>query len=218
MSLYSKLYDWQKQIVDKYHNRRSLGLFLDMGLGKTLLSLAFAEINNCSKVFIVTLNSKALEDKSISGSWLNWSSQSNIKYEFKNKYSTDFDDNTPELLILNYEALFERGSRKTQRITIKQNIEQFIQSCKGHNVAIILDESHKVKNLQSQQTQAIIKIQKDLQKITKNVYTYLLTGTPFTTGYIDLYTQLKILGCSMTKQQFVDNFCVRGNIDRKSVV
>lgn len=30
--LYNKLFDWQKQIVDKFGDKRRFGLFLDMGL------------------------------------------------------------------------------------------------------------------------------------------------------------------------------------------
>ena len=33
MSIYSKLYDWQKRVIDKFKDRQSFGLFLDMGLG-----------------------------------------------------------------------------------------------------------------------------------------------------------------------------------------
>lgn len=212
MSIYSCLYPWQKKIVDKFSCKKSFGLFLDMGLGKTPLGLTMAEVNKCTKVLVITLNAKASESKDLPGSWLNWASKSDISYNFKHKHSSDFDINNNELMIVNYEALFERGSRKTQRVTIKASIDSFIKSCKGHNVAILIDESHKIKNLQSQQTQAILKIQKDLNKYASSVYTYLLTGTPFTAGYIDLYSQLKCLGCHMNKTEFVDNYCVKGNI------
>ena len=33
MSIYEELYPFQKNIVDKFKNRNSFGLFLDMGLG-----------------------------------------------------------------------------------------------------------------------------------------------------------------------------------------
>lgn len=33
MSIYEKLYDWQKKIVDKFSYKSAFGLFLDMGLG-----------------------------------------------------------------------------------------------------------------------------------------------------------------------------------------
>ena len=212
MSVYEKLYSWQKNIVDKFYDKKSFGLFLDMGLGKTPTTLAFAEQHHCSKILVISINAKAQEDESVKGSWLWWASQMTNHYEFKTKKSIDFDNKCNELMIVNYEALFERGNHRNQRVVVKSNIEKFIQSCKNCNCAIIVDESHKMKNLQSLQTIAITKIKKELEMISNNTYTYLLTGTPFTTGYIDLYSQLKILGCELNKGQFVDEFCVRGNI------
>ena len=212
MNLYQTLFPWQKNVVDKYKDKNNFGLFIDMGLGKTILSLAFAEVNKCDKVLIVTLNSKALEPETKSDSWLGWATHSDIKYDFKNKWSEVFDQSRPELLIINYESLFERGKNKRERVTIKEVIQKFIASCKGHNVAIIADESHKLKDLQSQQTAALNKIQKELSRVSSNIYTYLLTGTPFTTGYIDLYSQLKLLGLDINKGEFTDRYCVRGNI------
>ena len=47
MSIYDKLYPFQKNIVDKFRSYKKFGLFLDMGLGKTPTSLALAEVNNC---------------------------------------------------------------------------------------------------------------------------------------------------------------------------
>ena len=58
---------------------------------------------------------------------------------------------------------------------------------------------------------AVMKIKQHLEFMSDKVYTYLLTGTPFTAGFIDLYSQLKLLGCPMTKTTFLDNFCIRGN-------
>ena len=212
MSIYNKLYSWQKNIVDKFSYKKSFGLFLDMGLGKTPLALSLAEVNNCTKVLIITLNSKANETEEESGSWLNWAKQSDISYTFKTKKDTEFNNNEPELLIVNYESLFERGKNKKQRVTIKHNLMNFIKSCENKNVAILIDESHKIKDLQSQQTLATIEIKKELKRKAINVYTYLLTGTPFTSGYIDLYAQLKILGCDLNKNQFIEEFCIRGNL------
>jgi len=207
------LYDYQKHIIDKFKDRQSFGLFLDMGLGKTPLSLAFAEQNRCEKVIVVTINSKATEGFS-SGSWLSWASKSNIEYDFldKNSKMSDIDKVIPQLLIINYESLFSRKKDVRVAITLKEILAEFLISCRGKNVALIIDESHKIKNLQSKQTKAIIMIQKLLRSYGTNLYTYLLTGTPFTTGYIDLFTQLKVLGYQSSKSHFIDMYCVKGNI------
>lgn len=211
MSIYEKLYDWQKRVVDKFKDKENFGLFLDMGLGKTPLGLALAEQNHCTKVIIITINAKALETTKDSGSWFWWAEKSSMNYSLLNKWSKTFSSN-PEVLLINYESLFSRSKSKTERVALKDNVKAFIESCKAHNVAILVDESHKMKNLQSQQTCAIMKLKRELQRVANSVHSYLLTGTPFTTGYVDLYAQLKMLGCDMTKGQFIDDFCVRGQV------
>lgn len=219
MGIYDCLYDWQKNIVDYYKNKTAFGIFLDMGLGKTPISLALAESNNCTKVIIISINSKAIESKDIDGSFLWWAGKCkfnynlyNKKYTFDNsgsKFSAKISPTTNDVLLINYESLFKRNSNK--KMELRENVIDFIRSCDGCNVAILVDESHKLKDLNSIQTMAVKQIQKYLQGISQTTYTYLMTGTPFTKGFIDLYSQLKILGCSLTKTQFIDNFCIRGN-------
>lgn len=208
--LYDKLFDWQKSIVDKYKSKESFGLYLDCGLGKTPLGLAFAEANGCDHILIVSINSKAIEDESVSGSWLDWTKSMQLPYKCYNKQSLkknpEFTEN-PEVLLINYEGLFERG--KTRGVALKPYILQFLKASK--KLAIIIDESHKIKDLQSIQTKALMKIKTMASVACEEYHVYLLSGTPFTKGYVDLYSQLKILGCPMTKQTFIDEFCIRDN-------
>lgn len=213
--IYDMLFDWQKKIVDKYLNRDSLGLFLDMGVGKTPISLAFAEKNNCSKILIITLNNKALENESNKGSFMWWIKKMKLPYKIYTKKSKlfNFNNDSPEVLIINYESLYERNKdSKYGKAPIRSNIVEFIKSCSNKNVAIIVDESHKLKDTSSIQTLATTKIKKSINLVANKTYLYLLTGTPFTVGYIDLYSQLKLLGCPLTKTSFIDEYCVRGNI------
>lgn len=214
MKVYDKLYPWQKNIVDNFSNKESFGIWLDMGLGKTPIGISLAEKNNCDKILIITINSKAIEDENVKGSWLWWLNQGEKHFDFKNKKDTEFNSNENECLILNYEALYERGKNRNpkEKVTLKSFILDFIKSCKNKKVAILIDESHKMKDLQSLQTSAIFKIKTLLDKISEKTFVYLLTGTPFTTGYEDLYSQLKMLNCNMNKTEFVDKFCERGNI------
>ena len=211
--IYNKLYPWQKRIVDKFKVRHNFGLFLDMGLGKTPISLGLAEANNCTKCIVITINPKAMEPQSIEGSWLDWGSQSGMNYELASKkLKVAFNNDIAQMFLINYEALYSRAKDKKAKVELSSRVKEFVDSCKGHNVAIIVDESHKMKNLSSIQTLAINRIKRELKFRATNVYTYLLTGTPFTTGYIDLYSQLKTLGYDETKGQFCDQFCVRGNL------
>lgn len=226
MSLYETLRPWQKNVVDKFKNRDAYGLFLDMGTGKTIISLAFAEVNKCNKVIVVSINSKATETIDEDGSWLYWASRSDIPYklytkkELKSKKFKGFD-NTPGLLLINYESLWEREPNqkdnikkksKKKGITLRKELLDFVNSAKNQNIAIIIDESHKVKDISSIQTKAIQKLKAFAKLYSSKTYMYLLTGTPFTKDFVDLYSQLNLLGCAMTKTQFKDNFCITDQI------
>ena len=211
MGICEMLYDYQKKILNTFKDKSSLGLFLDMGLGKTPLSLAFCECNKINKIIVITINSKYLEKEDEVGSWKWWIKKSNINYKIKDKKDVEFNDEN-EFLIINYESLFSRKKDAREKVRLNDNINEFIKSCKNKKVAIILDESHKVKTSNSLQTLSVFKLQKELSLTSSSLHTYLLTGTPFTQSYLDLYTQLKLLGLNMTKTYFIDEYCVRANI------
>ena len=192
MSLIESLYDYQKNIITQFSDRHSFGLFLDMGLGKTILSLAFAEYHECEKVIVITINSKAIESEEVKGSWLNWASKSSMNYKlYKKPFEKDmtFEQDDNSLLLINYESLFSRDKDKLSKLktstVLNKVVLNFIKSCKNKNVCIIIDESHKMKDIHSKQTKAIFNIRRQIQAISKDLYIYLLTGTPFTSGYID---------------------------------
>lgn len=205
--IYDKLYPWQKKLVDNIKDKDSYGLFLDCGLGKTPISLALAEVNNCDKIMIITLTSKVME--SDTSSFEGWSAHLNPIHKFlritKESKKIVFDS-APTTIITNYEYLYDR---KSKQVELRNEFQEFIKSCKGQNVCLILDESHEVKNSSSIQSKAVAKL-KSLLKINANVLKlYLLTGTPFTRDCSDLHNQLKLLGMDKSKGWFIDEFCVR---------
>ena len=190
-----------------------------MGLGKTVLALALAEVNLCTKVIVVSINSKAEESENLKGSWLWWSKQSSIEYNrwtkkiFKptKKNPNTFSESTNDIVLLNFESLYSR-EKDVRGFSIKKELKDFIIASKGHNIAIIIDESHKLKNENSSQTKAVTQMLKYANLYCKKVNLYLATGTPFTKGFIDLYSQLKLLGWDGTKGFFREAFCELGNI------
>lgn len=115
------------------------------------------------------------------------------------------------VFICNYESLFVRNAQG-KRIQLKPEILSFLQACRHQPVTLLLDESHYIKDPEAQQTLALQAIKRELMCMSSSLHTYLLTGTPFTRGFIDVFNQLKFLGCQMTKTQFKDQFCVLGNI------
>jgi len=217
MSIYDKLYNWQKTIVDTYKEKISFGLWLDMGLGKTPISLAFSELHKCNKIIIITLKSKTLETENDRGSFLHWLSFSNMSpYNIITKQNKEIKYTNNDVLLINYEALFNRKqflSKKNKQIQLSDIVKDFIDNIKkDDSVCFIIDESHKMKEETSKQTKAIYQIKKQINFKRSKLYSYLLTGTPFTTGYIDLYTQLQFIGCNILKGQFMKNWCIRGNL------
>ena len=209
--IYDLLYDYQKDIANEI-TKNEYGLFLDMGIGKTPISLALAEKNKCTKILVIAPNNKATEDFSVNGSWLFWSLKSDIKYNYNIKKKTNFKIDQNDFYIINYESLYSRKRDRKSTVILSDAILDFIKSCKNHNVAIIIDECHKMKDPSSMQTKAINKIKTSLKINAKELYCYLLSGTPFTKGYIDLYSQLKFLGYEKNKESFKNNYCITGNV------
>lgn len=210
--VYDLLFEWQKKLVDSIRDKKAYGLYLDMGLGKTPISIGLTEANRVEKLLIITINSKASEDEDINGSWLNWAKKSDMNYSFVTKKDKEikFDDSN-QVFLVNYEYLFKRGEKK-KTVVLRDEIMEFIKSCKEKVSGIIIDESHKMKESKANQTKAINMIHALMERLSCKSYIYLLSGTPFTKGFIDLWTQLKILGVKMTKGEFRDRFCVIGNV------
>lgn len=217
--LYPQLLDWQKKIINDFEDRDSFLVYLDMGLGKTVVFLAFAEAKESDKVIIITTAKKAEEDETIDGSFLFWASQMQIKYNLYNKkcnfrgegskkWQKTITPQTKDLLIVNYETLYDRKNNNELSTIMKD----FINSCQGLKVTLICDESHKLKTLNSVRTNSVKKIQRELALRKNKVFTYLGTGTPFTAGYEDLYSQLKFVGWEENKTFFTDHFCIRGKV------
>lgn len=178
-----QLFDYQKQIVDSQQNDSS-ALFMDMGTGKTVTSLALFKKSKQPKILILCILSK-LED------WKeDLKSECDIDSIILNKGTKKNDEiilTNPNALIINYESAWR--SKELLKWTDK-------------NTYIIVDESHKIKSNKS-------KIGKFCQKLKVKTKTKcILTGTPQSKGYIDYYNQLSFVDIlNIPFKVFSDTYC-----------
>lgn len=191
--IYNNLYGFQKDAIKTLDGKEAAGLFLDMGLGKTITSLAKIQRDGFdpkyNKLLIICLAGTAKAGKT-----KDW-------YDYVKKHF----DIEAKLLI--------KGSKTNEKLLQSYNhviisfesswrIEKAFMKWIDSNTWIIVDESHKMKTPKSKITKALL----NFSKLTKNKL--LLSGTPITKGYEDLFTQLKFLGYDISKKEFYSKYII----------
>lgn len=186
--LYNLLYDYQKNIVNDLKDYDCGALFMDVGTGKSITSLALYEQKlvqkKCNKLIIICLCAKINEWKCDCEKWFPFSKV--IVLDNKKKSKEDFLYGNFDIAIINFE--------KTWRYEDLRLI--------NNKFYIIVDESHKIK-------ESTTKVGKFMQQISYlTPYKCILTATPMGNGYIDLYNQLYFLGLlGGTLTRFKENYC-----------
>lgn len=188
--MYDLLYPYQQKIFNELKDFGSCGLFMDVGCGKSITSLALADYKMAQgkvrKLIIVCLHAKMLE----------WKIDCEKYFPFykicvmdgKTKSISQFRSYDWDILIINFEKVW-----RTDRLINFINFETMI----------IVDESHKIK----EHTTKVGKFMTMISQFTN--YKIILTATPMGNGYIDLYNQLKFLGLmNYSYKFFEDRYCV----------
>lgn len=188
--MYNLLYSYQKTIYNDLKDLDSCGLFLDVGCGKSITSLALADYKFnkqlVNRLVIVCLHAKMFE----------WKVDCEKYFPFhrvcvmdgKSKSVRQFRDGKWDILIINFEKVW-----RTDRLI------NFINA----KTMIIVDESHKIK----EHTTKIGKFMITISQFTN--YKIILTATPMANGYLDLYNQLKFLGLiDYSYKYFEDKYCI----------
>ncbi|WP_434335090.1 SNF2-related protein [Mycoplasma capricolum subsp. capricolum] len=207
MTIFNKLFDWQKELIIKNKHKNQLGLFLDMGSGKTILSLGFCEINQVDAIIIIASRSKTLETADQDASFTNYL-QNDLKFKVylkTNLKNASFNNNQKEAIIINYHSFLLNINKEN----FFSYLSDFVNVHKNQKIAIILDESQNIKNSRALISIGIKNFIDLVQKQAFNTYLYLLSGTPQTTGAIDMFNQLKFLGLKMSRYHFEDQFCIK---------
>lgn len=168
---------------------KSALISLEMGLGKTLVSIAYAEMMGFHKVFVITPNS--LKHNYYNEVIKFTHSPVHIINYKKNKYDMD----EAKYIIVNYDYFRGSDNKKVEDKFKKLNI--------GVIDAVIADESHKLKNTNSNTYKNFKKIFKDIQ------YKVFLSGTPAPNRVHELYTVLNQISPLefATKKFFYEYYC-----------
>lgn len=186
-----KLYSFQIAAVMFLDKVKNALLAFEMGLGKTLSSIAYVEYSGFEKVLVIVPNSlkfnfygeveKFTYSKAHIVNWKqNWHSIEDAKY-----------------IIVNYDffrdANWDKAKKKFEALGIT-NLD-----------AIICDESQKLKNSKANTTKNFKKLVKQLKPKSK----VFLSGTPTPNRAYELYTVLNEISPIEfpTKKQFYEYYC-----------
>lgn len=185
-----KLFPHQTRSLDLTKNYNRCAYYLDMGLGKTFVG-AEKMIQLGSKVNLVVCQKSKIED------WRNHFAE-NYKYDIsaydltKPKQWKDFWENPCEFRyrvgIINYDLIW----RRPDLLDLK-------------DFTLMLDESSLIANEGSKRSRFILKL--------KPSNCILLSGTPISGKYEQLWSQCKLLGWKIKKKDFYAKYIITRKIE-----
>lgn len=180
---------------------RNLLLALDMGTGKTIISIAYVEMNDFKKVFVITPNS--------------------LKYNYYNEVKKFTNSNAyivgkknvcsiedAKYIIVNYEYFnssdFDKVKNKFEKLDI------------GKIDCLISDECHRLKSTSSNTYKNFKKLFKDTIFKNNKISKVFMSGTPAPSRAAELYTVLHQISPLdfPTKNHFYEYYCgMKYNVD-----
>lgn len=178
------LYNFQEEALQKTKGRNKVAYFHDMGLGKTFTGSEKLKQLNARVNLIVCQKSKIADWIKHFLKYYDYSvydlTTKNGFFAF-NKLAKSPDCNIPIVGIINYELAWRRKT---------------LSELKGFT--LMLDESSLIQNKRAKQTKFILKLN------FKNVI--LLSGTPCSGKYENLWTQSKLLGWTIPEDLFLSQY------------
>ncbi len=202
------LYDFQRVGTKFLAENNGAILADDMGLGKTITSIAACDHINASKILVICPATLKINWKNEIQKWLPGTTTQVLNGNKKKQLEQVKSD--AKFIITNYASIREKSRKKVNGEWTKVDNPLFEElNGKGFDV-IILDEAHRAKNRKSQQTKALYKISKNIDRV------YHLTGTPIMNKPDEIWSLLHIIDpvkyssfwnfvrqyCEITKHRF----------------
>lgn len=196
-----KLYPHQKDVLEQTTQFNRVGYFLEMGLGKTYVgSEKMIQLNNkLNNINLVICQKSKVKD------WVE---------HFKNNYNCIVDDITTKKGMSHF---FEMKWQSEDIVPIEQIVPLIgiinydlafrrAELGKLTDFTLMLDESSLIQHKTTQRSKFVLNKLKP-----KNVI--LLSGTPSSGKYENLWTQCKLLGYDISEELFLKQYVNFKNID-----
>lgn len=187
-----KLLPFQSQAVLYGDVVRNVLFALEMGTGKSIISIALSEYNNFNKVFVITPNSLKFNYFYEVEKFTN--SKAHIINWKKNKYTLE----ESKYIIINYD--FFRN---------KNSVKKFENLNLGKIDCLILDECHRIKNPKSNIYKNFKAIFTDDIFVNETPCKIFMSGTPMNNRAYELYTVMNQISPIdfPNKQIFYSEYC-----------
>ena len=173
-------HNYQQYCIDRIINDKAIGLFLDMGLGKTAITLSAIkklkyEYWRSAKVLVIA--PKKVAESTWSKEAAKWEGLSSLRFSFV------LGSAEKRLKALNTPADVYMINRENVMwlVDYYRNAWPFD--------TVIIDESSSFKNHQAKRFKALKAVRSHIDRIV------LLTGTPTSRGLMDLWAQIYLLDC-----------------------
>jgi SNF2 family DNA or RNA helicase len=199
-----RLYQFQREGVERMSTLSGALLGDDMGLGKTPQLIQTAKALNARKVLVVCLAT------------IKWHWQNEIKKWWPDATVQVVDGDAEQRLtqiksgadftIANYESFFHRveADEKLKKKTGQKWKQVMLPGLdKMEWDILVLDEAHKIKNRKSKKTQTVKALRRQVDRV------YLATGTPILNSAQELWSLLNVLFPKVFTSfwKFVEEFC-----------
>lgn len=187
-----KLLPFQSQAVLYGDVVRNVLFALEMGTGKSIISIALSEYNNFNKVFVITPNSLKFNYFYEVEKFTN--SKAHIINWKKNKYTLE----ESKYIIINYDFFRNNNS-----------VKKFENLNLGKIDCLILDECHRIKNPKSNIYKNFKAIFTDDIFVNETPCKIFMSGTPMNNRAYELYTVMNQISPIdfPNKQIFYSEYC-----------
>ena len=183
----NKLYNFQAEDVVRMDSMPHVLLFSEMGVGKTIEAITHIQRNNLLPALIICPGSLKLNWWDEIEKWAGHKSYYTETCDELVELYFNPDSNRKEYFIIHHEAL-----AYTEGDPVRELINKISWKC------IVIDESHRFRNLHAERTRTLLKFN---NHITKFMF---LTGTPIVNSTFDLFPMLKLIGIENNPGRFLD--------------